>query len=167
MIRLKYLDLVKQIFSYCAKYKLKICTAESCTGGLLSAYFTYIPGSSKFFNKGLICYTNEAKIDLLHVPKAVLDHYGAVSFETVMLMAQNNSKSQDNYISIATTGMLGPDSKNSLKSAGLVYIAINIGNNKLDVKKFLLSGDRHKIQNYVIEQALLYTINNLKSLFDK
>ena len=162
MIQVQHLDLVKQIFDYCAKYNLKICTAESCTGGLLAGYFTYLSGSSEYFDKGIVSYSNEAKMDLLNIPKEILENYGAVSSEVATLMAQNLSANQNKYISIATTGLLGPNDDGSGKPVGLVYIAVNIKNEILRVKELVLKGDRHDIQDQVIGHALDLTISSLK-----
>lgn len=161
MIQVKHLDLIKKIFDCCAKYSLKICIAESCTGGLLAAYFTYLSGSSEFFDKAIVSYSNNAKVDLLNIPKEVLENYGAVSFEIATLMAQNLSKSHDKYISIAITGLLGPNDDGSGKPVGLVYIAVNIRNESLRVKKLMLKGDRYDMQEQVINHALNLTIESL------
>ncbi len=161
MIQVKHLDLIKKIFDCCAKYSLKICIVESCTGGLLAAYFTYLSGSSEFFDKAIVSYSNNAKVDLLNIPKEVLENYGAVSFEIATLMAQNLSKSQDKYISIAITGLLGPNDDGSGKPVGLVYIAVNIRNESLRVKKLMLKGDRYDMQEQVINHALNLTIESL------
>ena len=140
---------------------MKICIAESCTGGLLAAYFTYLSGSSEFFDKAIVSYSNNAKVDLLNIPKEVLENYGAVSFEIATLMALNLSKSQDKYISIAITGLLGPNDDGSGKPVGLVYIAVNIRNESLRVKKLMLKGDRYDMQEQVINHALNLTIESL------
>ena len=161
MIQAKHLNLVKKIFDYCAKYNLKISVVESCTGGLLATYFTYLPGSSEFFDKAIVSYSNNAKIDLFNITKEILESYSAVSFEVAILMAQNLNRNQDNYLSIATTGLLGPNDDGSGKPVGLVYIAVNIGNESLRVKKLMLKGDRHDIQEQVIDHVLNLTIESL------
>lgn len=162
MIQVQHLDLVKQIFDYCDKYNLKICTAESCTGGLLASYFTYLPGSSEYFDKGIVSYSNEAKMDLLNIPKEILGNYGAVSSEVATLMAKNISLNKNKYISISTTGLLGPKDDGTGKPVGLIYIAVNIRNELLKVKELKLQGDRHMMQEQVIVQALELAINSLK-----
>ncbi len=161
MIQAKHLNLVKKIFDYCAKYNLKISVAESCTGGLLATYFTYLPGSSEFFDKAIVSYSNNAKIDLFNIPKGILESYSAVSFEVAILMAQNLNSNQDNYLSIATTGLLGPNDDGSGKPVGLIYIAVNIGNESLRVKELMLKGDRHDIQEQVIDHVLNLAIESL------
>ena len=98
---------------------------------------------------------------MLNIPKEVLENYGAVSFEIATLMAQNLSKSQDKYISIAITGLLGPNDDGSGKPVGLVYIAVNIRNESLRVKKLMLKGDRYDMQEQVINHALNLTIESL------
>jgi PncC family amidohydrolase len=163
MINSKYLDLVRQIFDYCNKYKLKICVAESCTGGLLSTYFTYLPGSSKFFEKGLVTYSNHSKTQLLNISPDILANYSAVSFETAMLMAQNISLGHSDYLSLATTGVLGPDNDGT-NPIGLVYIGCNTKNELLKVQKLMLNGSRHEMQDQVVGHILNLAIDNLNML---
>ena len=161
MIRAKHLKLVKKIFDYCAKYNLKISVAESCTGGLLATYFTYLPGSSEFFDRAIVSYSSNAKIDLFNISKEILESYNAVSFEVAILMARNLNSNKDNYLSIATTGLLGPNDDGSGKPIGLVYIAVNIGNEYLRVRELMLSGNRHDIQDQVIDRTLNLVIESL------
>ena len=122
---------------------------------------TYLPGSSEFFDKAIVSYSNNAKIDLFNIPKGILESYSAVSFEVAILMAQNLNSNQDNYLSIATTGLLGPNDDGSGTPVGLIYIAVNIGNESLRVKELMLKGDRHDIQEQVIDHVLNLAIESL------
>lgn len=155
--------LVQQIFKLCTKKSLVIRTAESCTGGSIASLLTTLPGSSAFFDRGVVTYSNKAKEELLDINPEILDRYGAVSYETAMLMAENLGKADShNIISIATTGILGPDSDNTNKPVGLVYIAIYC-NNKTNIEKLSLSGTRDTIKEKVITKALQLCLERLSS----
>ena len=95
----------QNIFENCLQKKIKIGFAESCTGGLLSALFTEIPGSSKVFEIGLVTYSNQAKIDFLGVSKKTLDRYGAVSKEVAQEMANGVLKNCHVDLAISITGI--------------------------------------------------------------
>ena len=103
---------------------LWLATAESCTGGYFSHQVTNIPGSSKFYKGGVISYANEAKEHLLGVPAATLSAYGAVSEETVRAMALGAIQQLKAHVSIAFSGILGPDGGTPEKPVGLVWMAV-------------------------------------------
>jgi PncC family amidohydrolase len=151
-------DLVQQIFQHCSTKSAMIRTAESCTGGNLAAQFTNISGSSEFFDRGLVTYSNVAKHELLDIPQDVLVRYGAVSFETATLMAENLTTGRQNILSIATTGILGPNSDDTKSPIGLVYIATSY-NNKTDAKRLNLTGNRDSIREQTILEALKLCLN--------
>lgn len=134
------LDKVKNIFDLCRKHHLKIRTAESCTGGALAHLFTQIPGSSEFFDRGIVSYSNEAKHELLNIPTNLIKEYGAVSHKIATCMAE--SISGKSIISISTTGVLGPNSDEKKTEIGTVYIAVNIKQSLTLVKKHLFKGSR-------------------------
>ena len=121
--------------------KLKISFAESCTGGLLSSTITSISGSSKVFNLGLVTYSNKAKVDILKVPKKIINKYGAVSSECCLSMVKNLSKISRANISVSITGIAGPNGGNRLKPVGLVYIGIKKGN-KISIQKNLFKSKK-------------------------
>lgn len=103
---------------------LTIGLAESCTGGLLAAALTDIPGSSACFGLGVVSYSNQAKNRLLGVPQEVLDKYGAVSPETALAMARGIRALAGADIGLAVSGIAGPSGGSPEKPVGLVYIAI-------------------------------------------
>lgn len=105
-------------------YSLKIATAESCTGGLLSSRLTDISGSSSYTKANFVTYSNESKMELLGVKEETLQNYGAVSEECALEMAEGLYKKTDCDIAISTTGIAGPTSPESGKPVGLIYIAI-------------------------------------------
>lgn len=132
---------------------LTISTAESCTGGLVSATLINYPGVSSVFMEGCVAYSNEAKINRLGVKKETLDKFGAVSEETAREMAQGIAKNFKTNIGLSTTGIAGPGGGSNEKPVGLVYIGIYI-NGKTTVKKYILQGNRQDIRLRATKNAL-------------
>ncbi len=146
--------LTQKIVKLLSKKKLKISFAESCTGGLLSSSITSISGSSKIFTIGLVAYSNQAKINILKVPKKIIMKYGAVSYETCLSMVKNLNKISKTNISVSVTGVAGPKGGTKQKPIGLVYIGIK-KNNKVLIKKYLFKNKkRNLIQKATINKAL-------------
>ena len=136
------------------KKRLKISFAESCTGGLLSSNVTSISGSSKIFTLGLVTYSNQAKINVLKVPKKIITKFGAVSYETCLSMVKNLNKISKTNISVSITGVAGPTGGTKQKPVGLVFIGIKKGN-KILVKKYLFKNNkRTSIQRSTVNKAL-------------
>ena len=102
--------------------EFKIATAESCTGGLVGNMLTNVSGSSKYFERGVICYSNAAKVEILKVNEDTLVEHGAVSMEVAMQMAEGIKSTSGADIGLATTGIMGPTGATSEKPVGLVYI---------------------------------------------
>lgn len=102
---------------------LRLATAESCTGGLLAALLTEIPGSSDVFERGFVTYSNLAKTQMLGVHKDLISEHGAVSKEVAMAMAQGVLLHANADLSVAVTGIAGPGGGSPLKPVGLVHIA--------------------------------------------
>ena len=115
---------IKKIISILQKGKMKMAFAESCTGGLLSAAVTSVSGSSKVFTMGLITYSNQAKIDILKVPKSIIKKYGSVSVQCCLSMVNNLSKISKSKICVSITGIAGPKGGTKKKPIGLVYIGV-------------------------------------------
>tara|TARA_B100002051_G_scaffold133437_1_gene126828 strand:+ start:471 stop:941 length:471 start_codon:yes stop_codon:yes gene_type:complete len=137
-----------------SKKRLKISFAESCTGGLLSNSITSISGSSKVFTLGLVTYSNQAKMNILKIPKKIIMNHGAVSHETCLYMVKNLNKISKTNISVSITGVAGPKGGTKQKPVGMVYIGIKKGNKTL-VKKFLFKSKKRKlIQKASVNQAL-------------
>ena len=129
--------LSQKLVKLLSKKRLKISFAESCTGGLLSSSITSISGSSKVFVVGLVTYSNQAKINILKVPRKTIVKYGAVSYETCLSMVKNLNKISKTNISVSITGIAGPNGGTKKKPVGLVYIGIKKGK-KISIKKYLL-----------------------------
>jgi nicotinamide-nucleotide amidase len=121
--------------------KLTLATAESCTGGILSSLLTNISGSSAYFERGVIAYSNRAKIELLGVSDKTLKRWGAVSSEVAKEMAEGIRKQARTDIGISTTGIAGPLGGNKEKPVGLVYIA-GSWKSGVEVKQYHFKSDR-------------------------
>ena len=146
--------LSQKVVKLLIKKNLKISFAESCTGGLLSSSITSISGSSKVFTLGLITYSNQAKINILKVPKKIILKHGAVSYETCFSMVKNLNKISKTNISVSITGVAGPKGGTKQKPVGLVFIGVKKGN-KTVVKKFLFrSKKRNSIQKSTVNKSL-------------
>ena len=142
--------------------KLKISFAESCTGGLLASSITSIGGSSKIFTLGMVTYSNQSKINILKVPKKIIDKYGAVSYETCLEMVKNLSKISRTNISISITGIAGPKGGTKEKPVGLVYIGLK-KEDKIVVKKYLFKNkNRNSIQKATVIKALKLILSIFK-----
>jgi nicotinamide-nucleotide amidase len=119
-------DLNDRAASLIALYRrrgLKLATVESCTGGLVAGLLTEIPGSSAVLERGFVVYSNEAKAELLGVPKPTIAAFGAVSEETARAMAQGAIAHSHADFAVAITGVAGPDGGTAEKPVGLVWFA--------------------------------------------
>jgi nicotinamide-nucleotide amidase len=139
-----------------------IATAESCTAGMLSARLTDVPGSSKYFKGGVVCYSNNLKRDLVDVNQITLEKYGAVSEETAHELAVNISKKLDSEIGISITGIAGPDGGTEKKPVGLVFVGIFYKNN-VYIKKYNLTPNR-KINR---ELTVILCLNEIRKILKK
>lgn len=119
-------DLIVRAADLIARYRaaeLMAATAESCTGGLIAALLTEIPGSSDVLERGFVVYSNAAKQDLLGVPAETLARYGAVSGETARAMAEGALRASRAEVAVSVTGIAGPDGGTAAKPVGLVHFA--------------------------------------------
>ena len=152
----------QKVIKLLSKKKLKISFAESCTGGLLSSSITSISGSSKIFTMGLVTYSNQAKINILKVPKKIIMKHGAVSYETCLSMVKNLNKISKTNISVSITGVAGPKGGTKEKPVGLVYIGIKKGNKILVKKNYFKSNKRSIIQMATVNKALNLVLSFIK-----
>lgn len=153
-------ELAAQVISGAKAHNIKICIAESLTGGMLCSALVAIPGASQVVLAGVVAYHDAAKHQILKVPSVTLSTFGAVSEETAVAMAdgarqlvQNLPDAQDSEIyGISTTGVAGPDSQEG-KPAGTAFIALALGD-EVSAVTLELSGNRHSIQVGVVMAAL-------------
>ena len=130
-----------------------VAVAESCTGGLLSARLTDIPGSSAYFMGGVVAYDNETKKRILGVREEILREKGAVSFQTAVAMAEGVRRLLSTDAGIGITGIAGPSGGTPEKPVGLVYVAVAVPG-KTVVKKYLFSGGRFAVRQGAANAAL-------------
>ena len=140
--------------------KMTLSTAESCTGGGIAALITSVPGSSAYFNGGIVAYSNTAKRELLRVKAETLARHGAVSRETVVEMAKGAQQAFHTDCAIASSGIAGPDGGTPAKPVGTIYLSVAIGNR---VITHLLQGDHGRTANVgnAIQKALRLLIDAL------
>jgi len=117
------LQLAELVLADARDKSLKIVTAESCTGGLIAACLTEIPGSSAVVERGFVTYSNESKRDMLGVPGDMLADHGAVSEPVARAMAEGALEDSRGHVSVSVTGIAGPGGGTPLKPVGLVHIA--------------------------------------------
>ena len=156
------MNLNQKIVSLLKKKKLKLAIAESCTGGMLSSTITSVSGSSKVFTMGLITYSNQSKINLLKVPKRIIQKYGAVSVQCCLSMTNNLSKISKAEVCVSITGIAGPKGGSKLKPVGLVYIGIKDGKKTL-INKYNF---KNRGRNFIQKQAVKKTIRLLQDRLD-
>ncbi len=155
-------DLAKTISKLHTQANFMISTAESCTGGQLAFLLTSISGSSRWFDRGFVTYSNEAKQDNLDVSLACLQQYGAVSKETAIAMAEGALAHSNATVSVVTTGIAGPEGGSIEKPVGTVWVALASKDQPAYAKHFLFSGDRLAVRDKTCEQALLELIKTLQ-----
>jgi nicotinamide-nucleotide amidase len=153
-------DILKKIANLLKQKHLTVATAESCTGGLISHSLTNISGSSDYFDRGIVSYSNNAKMELLGVYKEILEKYGAVSEQIAKVMAEGVRTKSKVDIGISTTGIAGPTGGTKEKPVGLVYIAVSTTKNVV-VKKFQFTGDRLQNKENICNAALQMLLDTL------
>ncbi|MGI9485329.1 MAG: CinA family protein [Geminicoccaceae bacterium] len=147
------LKLAVDIIGRCTARGLTIATAESCTGGLIGACLTEVPGSSAVLDRGFIVYSNRAKQEVLGVPSDVLEAHGAVSDETARAMAKGARDRSGVDIAVAVTGIAGPGGGSDVKPVGLVHLALAC-DARIDAAREVFSGDRQAVRRATLERAL-------------
>lgn len=143
------------LIAQCRQRALKIATAESCTGGLIAAALTEIPGSSDVFERGFVTYSDDAKIEAIGVPAALVVKHGAVSANVAIAMAEGALTHSKADVAVAVTGIAGPAGGSDAKPVGLVYIAVQRKGREVNVQRFTF-GDigRHEVRMASVRQAL-------------
>ena len=139
---------------------LTLGTAESCTGGLISKYLTMHPGSSKVFQVGLVTYSNNSKIKLLNIEEQLLDNFGAVSKEVVLLMVKNLLIYTNVDVGIAVSGIAGPNGGSKNKPIGLVHHAIAIKSKTFHYQEIYV-GNRSEIRLLATKKCFQLLLNNI------
>ena len=147
-------DLAAKVLKACDAKGLKVCTVESCTGGLVAAALTEIAGSSSVFERGFATYSNQAKMELVNVSKDTLIAHGAVSAETAREMAAGGLAASRADLSVAITGIAGPGGAGD-KPEGLVcFAAASKSGEKLESRKEFGALGRSNVRAVSVEEAL-------------
>jgi nicotinamide-nucleotide amidase len=134
--------------------KLRIVTAESCTGGMVAARLTDVAGASDVVERGFVTYSNEAKTEMLGVPTALLQQYGAVSAQVARSMAEGALGHASADVAIAITGIAGPGGATPGKPVGLVYLALARRGAETKVERQQFAGDRQTVREAAAVRAL-------------
>ena len=149
-------QLVKLVADRLVEEKLKLATAESCTGGWVAQIATSLPGSSDWFEAGFVTYSNTAKQNLLNVPAALFQEGapGAISEEVVRAMAAGALTKANVDVAIATSGIAGPDGGSKDKPVGTVWLAWAHRDGRTATRLYQFPGDRYSVRLAAVEQAL-------------
>jgi nicotinamide-nucleotide amidase len=140
---------------------VRIATAESCTGGLLSGALTDIPGSSTVLDRGFVTYSNDAKIGMLGVSESDLARHGAVSAETARAMAIGAIRHSRAQIAVSITGVAGPSGGSDEKPVGLVYFGIGEAAAVRVERRLFAGGGRGFVRSRAVETALLLLLQSI------
>ena len=142
---------------------LHLVTAESCTGGLIAAACTSIAGSSDWFERGIVCYSNEAKTELLGVPATLIVKHGAVSAEVARAMAEGALAHSPADLSLAVTGVAGPSGGTEAKPVGTVWLALARRGEPAQATLLQLQGNRAEVREQTVDRALQTALAALRS----
>lgn len=155
-------DLAQVLLKALGKHRLRISTAESCTGGLLGARITAIAGSSASYMGGVVAYDNEVKIRQLDVPRELIENHGAVSAEVAEAMARGVARRLGTETALSITGIAGPGGGTAEKPVGLVFVGV-VNGNEAWTERFQLGGDRDQIRARAAQGALFQLLRRLGS----
>jgi nicotinamide-nucleotide amidase len=149
------LDTASKLIEALRTKKAKITFAESCTGGLLPALMTSIPGASDVFDASFVTYSNAAKTDLLGISAPLIEQYGAVSAEVAIAMADGARRRSKSSLAIAVTGIAGPGGGSAEKPVGLVFVGVASANARPATHELRLGNiGRASIRLKTVETAL-------------
>lgn len=155
------LALARRLVTTAENAGLAITTAESCTGGLIAACLTEVPGASRIFARGFVTYANEAKSELLGVPEDLFFSVGAVSEEVARAMAEGALRAARADLAVAATGIAGPGGGTASKPVGLVHMAAaRRGGQTLHLRE-VFPGDRTAIRAGAVEATLALLLRRL------
>lgn len=147
-------DLARRLGDACRRRGVRVATAESCTGGGVAEAITRISGSSEWFERGFVTYTNIAKEEMLGVARATLQAHGAVSEEVASEMAAGALAHSGAEASVAITGIAGPTGGTPTKPVGLVWFAWTHRGGPVQCRRFVFRGDRDAVRRQSVALAL-------------
>jgi len=152
--------LSEHVLAVCRTESITLATAESCTGGLISAALTAVPGSSDVVDRAFVTYTNTAKHEMIGVPMHLFDSVGAVSHEVAAAMAQGALSNSNAGIAVSVTGVAGPGSSER-KPAGLVYVGVASRSADIRVEECHFDGDRDAVRHATVLKALKMVLQTI------
>lgn len=158
------LTLIKEIASLLKAMNWQLVTAESCTGGLIAGQITELPGSSSWFERGFVTYSNLAKHEMLAVANELITKYGAVSEEVASAMAMGALQHSAGDIAVSVTGIAGPDGGTVDKPVGTVCFAWAIRDNSPFTMKKHFTGTRQDVRLASCHQALQGVLDLIKKI---
>lgn len=142
----------------------QITTAESCTGGLIAGAMTDVPGSSGWFEQGVVSYSNKVKQNLLNVPSSVFSQHGAVSEACVLAMATAARRISGADMAVSVSGVAGPGGGSAHKPVGTVWLAWALGES-VDAQQYLFTGSRRAVRMQAVDRALHGSIQRLERIW--
>lgn len=146
--------LVKALAELAVEKQRILATAESCTGGLIAAALTEVSGSSAWFDRGFVTYSNEAKQEMLGVDPKILSAYGAVSRETVIAMAEGAIASSDANVAVSVSGVAGPAGGSKEKPVGTVWISCAGEGFTTVAEHHLFPGGRQDVRRQAVDRSV-------------
>lgn len=147
------LDEAAALLEACRAHRVRLATAESCTGGLIAAALTAISGSSDVVERGFVAYSNAAKVELVGVPAALIAQHGAVSEPVARAMAEGAITHSRADIAVSATGVAGPGGGAATKPVGLVWLGLARRGRPTAAEQHLFSGDRRAIREAAVARA--------------
>ncbi|MDH5423884.1 MAG: nicotinamide-nucleotide amidohydrolase family protein [Gammaproteobacteria bacterium] len=163
MLKIQLSDAILALSKLLIVKNYKMATAESCTGGWVAKAATDLAGSSSWFDRGLVTYSNQSKMDILGVSAATLEAYGAVSQQTVVEMVAGLLRSNSVSIGVAISGIAGPDGGTIEKPLGTVWLAWQSKSSEVFSKCYLFEGNREDIRLQAALKAVTGMIDLLES----
>ena len=160
MFSKEHKNLIQKLARQCLEKDILLVTAESCTGGLLSSLLTQEAGSSKWFDRGFVTYSNKSKIDSLGVQGETLENFGAVSQEVANEMSKGALKNSEAKLGISITGIAGPEGGSLAKPVGTVYFSIANQKKVILEHKSDFKGSRESIR----KESVIFILNKLLNL---
>lgn len=143
--------------------KLRLVTAESCTGGWIAEAVTAVPGSSTWFDRAVVAYSNEAKQEMLGVAASLIEAHGAVSEPVVAAMARGIGGARADRAAVAVSGIAGPGGGSAAKPVGMVCLAVAIAGGSPRARTVVLEGDRTRIRRQAVCAAMTDLLEALES----
>jgi PncC family amidohydrolase len=155
--------LKERIQDICIQRGWKLAVAESCTGGLIGARLTSVPGSSTYFLGGIIAYSNDLKLNLLNVPAELLEAQGAVSGTVAEAMAEGVIAATGADCGVSVTGVAGPDGGTDEKPVGTVWVGVTLPSGTTS-KQYHFEGDREEVREQTVKAALELFLEAAKAI---